>query len=379
MDEQAITDLTTLNEAGDWLERGMMARICAAVRFPAEVTGALSEAAERIGSDAESAGAARRFRHALFLERGQAPETANRELLAFGADGAALAAVVYAGAIPLLGASYRRLGLPAGVLVDTVQDVALWMEVHRKRHGRWGLSELDWLHQHLSGELFRLGRLQFHYIANPLEAKAFRHGKTGEVAVLSEAGIRYRADGQLDGTCGVHDPEGAWESAYSFDGRHHEGHPISEAGAAGRLPIRLDADEWELALEKGDPVLNVHVPEGDRLSPEACRDSYANALRFTAAHYPDKPFRAFVCQSWLLAPQFRELLPASSNIVRFQRDYRLLPNSSDESQTLERVFGYGTRLAVVPAAQAHTSLQRIVRDHLAGGGRIHNGGGFRLV
>ncbi|WP_090647907.1 acyltransferase domain-containing protein [Paenibacillus sp. UNC496MF] len=363
----------------DFLAPGELAAICEAARFPADIADALSEAAEAVRGDGELAEAAVRFRRELFEDANRPPDDVNRELLAYGADGALLAAVVYAGAIPLLAERYAARGLPQEVLVDTVHDLVIWMRAHLRRHGRRGLSELGWLHQHLRGELFRLGRLQFHFVASPFPVNAFRHRTTGDVAVLSEGGVRYRSDGQLDGTCGLFDAAGGWESAYAFDGAHYEGHPVSALGSADRKTVRLGADEWELALQKGDPVLNVHVPEGERLSPEACRDSYARAAAFAAAHFPGNPYRAFVCDSWLLAPAFRTLLPESSNIVRFQRDYHLLPVLSNESQALERVFGYGTTLADLPSAKAETSLQRIVRDHLAAGGRIHNAGGFRLA
>ncbi|MCC3373867.1 acyltransferase domain-containing protein [Cohnella sp. REN36] len=356
-----------------------MQHICEAVRFPADVTAALAEGAGRIAADLALANSAQRYLSELFAGGSSRPaEEVNEELLNSGPDGAMLAAVVYAGAIPQLWARYRQRGIPAEVLIDTVQDLPLWMETHRKRHGRWGLSELGWLYSHLSGELYRLGRLQFHLIPNPFAVKVFQHRESGETVMLADAGIRFRADGQVDGTNGVSDPEGGWTSAYAFDGRRHEGNPISRLGAASRTPLGLDAAEWNLVLQQDDTVLNVHIPEGGRMTPEACRDSYVRAARFFAGHYPERPFGAFVCESWLLAPQFRSLLPEDANIVRFQRDYHLVPVLANEGQTLERVFGFGTKPADLPGLQPQSSLQRAVYDHLAHGGHIHNAGGILL-
>ncbi|MBB6670229.1 acyltransferase domain-containing protein [Cohnella nanjingensis] len=370
--------LSSLNAANDFPDPASMQRICEAVRFPEDVANALREEAERIAQDPELAETAGRYLRELFAGGGRPADDVNQELLDLGADGEMLAAAVYAGAIPQLWDRYRQRNIPAEVLVDTVQDIVIWMETHRKRHGRWGLSELGWLYLHMSGELFRLGRLQFHFIPNPFEVKVFRHRETGEVAVLSDAGIRYRADGQVDGTNGVSDPEGGWTSAYDFDGRHYQGNPISRLSATSRSPVQLAAGEWELVLQKGDIVLNVHIPEGGRMSPETCRDSYARASRFAAEYYPEQPFGAFVCESWLLAPQFQALLPADANIVRFQRDYHLIPVLANEGQTLERVFGFGTKLDGLPGLLPQSSLQRAVYDHLTRGGQIHNSGGILL-
>jgi len=376
VNDKTISALARILESGSLPDPQAMERICEAVLFPEHVAKALRYDAAWVLEDAGRAAAASRYYRGLFVEGNGSSADLNRELLALGPEGERLAAVVYAGAIPRLASRYRERGIPADVLIDTVQDIPLWMETHRVRHGRPGLSELNWLTRHLNGKLFRLGRLQFEFQTCPFAALVFRNRETGEPAVLSEAGIRYRGDGQVDGTCGLEDPAGGWTSDYEFDGSRHRGHPISRTGTASPNAIELPGNQWELALRTGDPVLNVHIPEGGRMSPEACRDSYTRAIRFVEQCFPDKPFKAFACESWLLDARFRELLPQDSNIVRFQDDYYLLPVLADENQTLERVFGFGTKLTDLPSLAARTSLQKVVRDHFASGGKIHNFGGI---
>ncbi|QHT61467.1 hypothetical protein GXP70_16855 [Paenibacillus lycopersici] len=371
---------TALSNAGDFVQTACMRQICEAVQYPDAITLALLAETERLASDPERADAARRFHRELFDEHKRLSGDSNRELLAC-ADGAMLAAVVYAGAIPQLWERYyAKRGIAAQILIDTVQDLAIWMETHRKRHGQWGLSELGWLHIHMTGGLFRTGRLQFQPIAFPYSARVFRNRLTGEHVVLSDEGVRFHADGQLAGDADSAGMQGGeWTSAFAFDGRHFVGHPISRLGAASRETVRLPADTWNLTLQKGDDVLNVHIPEGGRMSHDACLASYASAARFFGECFPEQPFRAYVCSSWLLSPEFRDWLPEQSNIRQFQSDYHLLPLISDETQILERVFDFGTQLADLPKLAAETSLQRVVYDHLTAGDRMHNGCGFILM
>ncbi len=71
---------------------------------------------------------------------------------------AALAAL---DALPGMLALHHQRGVTEAISRATAADLALWMTVHRHHHGNWGLSETGWLRHHLSGRLFRLGRLQF--------------------------------------------------------------------------------------------------------------------------------------------------------------------------------------------------------------------------
>lgn len=64
------------------------------------------------------------------------------------------------GGLETLVVRYRNKGIPFSVMVDTLDDFRLWMEKHEHEHGRWGLED-DWLINHVSFRLFRLGRLQY--------------------------------------------------------------------------------------------------------------------------------------------------------------------------------------------------------------------------
>jgi len=220
---------------------------------------------------------------------------------------------------PLMQRAHRRRQIPQDVVRDTVLDLDLCLkkEDYRKTHGHLGISPriLGWLLNHWRGNLYRLGRLQFMPGVFRGGLRAFRHRTQRTVLALSEPGLRYRADGQRDGAGRVEDPEGAWESVLRAEGDEIVGQPILPVGRACRETVRLSATEWKQVLAPGDPVLEIHIPAGPPMDYAACAVSIRRAIKFFPRHFPDRPFVAFVCSSWILDAQFEALLPPTSNLV----------------------------------------------------------------
>ena len=56
---------------------------------------------------------------------------------------------------------YKKTGISEDILLDTLSDIVVWTKIHFRINKKIGLSETHWLVRHLSGRLFKLGRLQF--------------------------------------------------------------------------------------------------------------------------------------------------------------------------------------------------------------------------
>ena len=93
----------------------------------------------------------------------------------------------------------------------------------------------------------------------------------------------------------------------------------------GRLQFEKDTAEKSI---------HIHIPEGGTLSPKACGESIQQARGFFGDSY-----KLFDCESWLLSPVLLELLNAESNIIRFQKRFRVLRVNKNVRQAEERVFG----------------------------------------
>ncbi|MDR7277780.1 acyltransferase domain-containing protein [Catenuloplanes atrovinosus] len=150
---------------------------------------------------------------------------------------------------------------------------------------------------------------------------------------------------------------------------HREGWPVMQAW----LTLHARGGLYELGrlqYQRGGTALDLHIPESGPLTPDAVSASLDRARAFFPRHFPDEPYTAFACGSWLLDPQLLEYLPEDSNIIAFQRRFALEPYEEPEGldadvEVLRFVFRtLNTPLDRLPR---DTVLQRAIVDHLRSG------------
>lgn len=293
-----------------------------------------------------------------------------------GSQAGMFAAVGILSGLPHISHFYQFKGISQEVLIDTMSDLEVWMKHYHATTGYWGLSNTRWLLHHMNGRIFRLGRLQFMARIFRREVNVFRNVRNGRIAALSEPEVIYRPDGMVEGTNGIYAGEAAWKAEYQETETHYNGFPISAKGYALHQLVRLPRSDWRLVLKKENPILDIHIAEGSKMDYDLCRDSMYKAVKFYNHHFPEFEYRAFSCNSWLLDPQFQSLLPDSSNIIKFQRDFYLVPLLSDAEETNERVFGVSKPDLAV--ASRDTSMRRAILDYIAAGNQMRSAAGFLL-
>lgn len=194
----------------------------------------------------------------------------------------------------------KNLALTDEIFYDTMTDMTIWAKVCKRDYGMWGLKEFDWLSLHVKAELYRLGRMQYHYI-------------------------------KFNRECYVKD---------------------------------------DITVNKGDTVINMHIPEGDSLSRDKRIDSYKRA-------YDLLKNNVFVCDSWLLYPRHREFLPQNSNILDFMNDFEIIDSDENDniSSNMWRVFN--RRESYIPAELPRdTGLRRAYADWIEKVGKTGSGYGI---
>lgn len=266
--------------------------------------------------------------------------------------------------------------MPAEVARDTLSDINRWFGGQEDSPPRppWGITSeaVSWLVHHLTGELYRLGRLQFQFGRFGYELRAFRNRNSGTVIALCEDGISYREDGGRVSE-GVETGPGAWTFCLVLTEHHVTGNPISPEGRALREEVTLPAVEWKQVLAPKQAVLHLHIPAGGPLHHDECGHSLRRARDFFTSHFPDRPFSAFCCRSWLLDAELQHFLPDTANIVRFQREFYLFPVRSTPEYLVQHILGQ------VPddlsAAPRRTGLQRALLDMLNRGEVLRPTGG----
>lgn len=272
---------------------------------------------------------------------------------------------------------HRQKNIPENITRDTLGDISLRAEFCRGKNTIDMPAEtLGWCKGYLTGKLFRLGRLQFKP-CQFYDVHVFRNRASGKVIALMQGNTTFNSKGLYDGTNGVFD-ENAWTSTLEMNDQEAIGFPIEPNGYTSKRLVSLSLDEWEKILAPGDPMLDIHIPAGGSMSHENCRASISKADVFFSEYFPDLPFKGFVCRSWFLDPQLSNILPDSSNIVKFQQSCYLFPTIGGDASAITRVFGEEYINMPIAKFPQDTSLRRAIADFMEKGGRPGMGAGFFL-
>ena len=125
----------------------------------------------------------------------------------------------------------------------------------------------------------------------------------------------------------------------------------------------------------GELAVNLHIPESGPLDPATVRESLRAGRTVMRKRFPDHRLRVRYCISWLLDPQLAEYLPESSNIVAFQRMFRIGPAKDDDGDSSVRKFVFGNDPRPVDELPQGSSLERAAVAHWKAGRhwRVHVG------
>ena len=80
--------------------------------------------------------------------------------------------------------------------------------------------------------------------------------------------------------------------------------------------FRIGELEYELLEESGKRAVSLHIPSDARLEPDLLNDSVRQAKEFLGRYFPEWKKQPMICESWLLSPKLKELLPPSAGQPR---------------------------------------------------------------
>ncbi len=269
---------------------------------------------------------------------------------------------------------HAEMGVDDAVTRATCSQLSCFsLNYARANGGELGVlvTQLFWTRLYPAGKLFRVGRME--YMIHPFQAgvQVYRDARSGRVVALAPDGARYTEEG-----FGAFADESAWVASSTTSPDAVEGYPISPAGMALHRLVRLPLDRWARVLGPGDVTLDMHIPAGGAMTPEASGASMRDAVAFFHRHFPQIMPRAIACQSWTFNPQLESVKLSSDNLVRLQRELYLFPVDPAGGGGLWFIF---MTADVDPrTAPRDTSLRRGVADFLATGERWRSGAMFFL-
>jgi hypothetical protein len=114
----------------------------------------------------------------------------------------------------------------------------------------------------------------------------------------------------------------------------------------------------------------VHIPEGERLSPEECDNSFKLARAFFEKYFPEFEYTVFTCHSWLLDDTLKNYLPGTSNIIRFGDRFDKVED--DESLALIRyIFRWDTTPEGIKHAVTYSAFSERIKKAVMSGEKFH--------
>ena len=122
-------------------------------------------------------------------------------------------------------------------------------------------------------------------------------------------------------------------------------------------------------------AIAIHIPRtGTPMDKESCDNAYAMAREFFKEQLGEKPI--FHCNSWLLFPENKQILPSHTNTYRFLSEYEIVEWSYTVGQDLWRLFDTDEKNP--DRLPTNGSLRRCYVEHLKKGGRVGRGRGIKF-
>ncbi len=150
----------------------------------------------------------------------------------------------------------------------------------------------------------------------------------------------------------------------------------------GRLQFEIPGEMELSSIPKSwsekekDPerdLLFVHIPQGEPLLLDSCKNSFSQAEKFFGK---GKKCPIFLCHSWLLGEHLKKLLSSDSNIMEFQKLFQIVEQDYETREAEERIFGQTREYP--EEYPENTSLQVRAKEFLLKGGQLGNGFGVIL-
>jgi len=265
-------------------------------------------------------------------------------------------------------AQLRQRGVPEEIILATFRALEGTLAATEARLGRPMFNDayFGWTQHFLNGVILRIGRFEFHRIPNMYGADfAVFRSDAGEYRLLAVRGT-YDQNGRCKKGDAAPDPADITVS-YAETETYFEGNAITEKGMICRETVRLPKPFWKKICDPGSPALTVHIPIGPGMTPENVHASYAKALEVMESCYPEFSFPVLHCGSWLMDTQLADMLPAESNMVRFQSDYLHGNTVHVDSGVFSFLFTHPYSRNDLPGLPERTTLERKMKQHLLSG------------
>ena len=133
----------------------------------------------------------------------------------------------------------------------------------------------------------------------------------------------------------------------------------------------------KLPFSYGANLINIHIPEGEKLDTDKCKESFQMAKEFFSEYFPGYKYDYYICESWLMFEGNRDFMKKDSNIVKFMDMFDICYSMKVDIQAIERI--YGKRKLIKKNYSENTDLQRRAKAYMLSGNKLGIGIAVREV
>lgn len=287
-----------------------------------------------------------------------------------------LFAVIYLARLDLLEAELEKRGIPSKYAQSALWHYKDLFQRNFNCYGTFGFCGMyrSGMIQYIKPRTFRIGRLCFEMNSFSGPYTVYQNKKTGEEIPILNEGLYYLPDGKqapkdYNGECFI--------TTFSDEG-DIKGYSVDEEGKLNFTPQSLKKEEYKKVLAKNDAVISVHIPGNEKMTPESVEESFKEAKKFFETYYKEKDFKAFVCSSWLLDTGLKRFLKPESNILAFQKNFRIVLSFVNTFALYWNIFGV-EKFICYSELVPQNSFQQKILDFVKSGEHLYSGNGFIMI
>lgn len=113
----------------------------------------------------------------------------------------------------------------------------------------------------------------------------------------------------------------------------------------------------EADIREGDGVIEIHIPEGEPMTPDACLDSIARAKEFFEKYFHGHRWSCYTCHSWLLDDTLLSFVTEGSNIAKFAGLFTVTEKEPSDA-ALKYIFRWDATRKDVQSLTAKSTLAK---------------------
>jgi hypothetical protein len=245
-----------------------------------------------------------------------------------------------------------------------------------RNEGRAGAMSFTWYQLAVDAKLYETTRLQIEVDGKFTSKAVVFENEDGKTIALA-CGCTVHRSGNILGSAGYTDDEGSFDAAIEETDTAYVGHAYGRYGRVSSQKSVLDKKSWRKIIEPGDAVVGLHIPPGGGMTDELISRSFDETKEFMAKYFPDFDYKAFVCGSWLMDDQLRDILGEDKNISKFCARFDKIGIKSGGRGVFSFVYLLPHTSEVdYNALPENTTLERLLKKHYLDGKAIYECYGY---